>query len=57
MQRRIIAALGAVLVAFIALFAFANPATAEGEQISGSIENRLDGKKIPIAGVTITRCV
>lgn len=54
MQRRIIAALGAVLVAFIALFAFANPATAEGEQISGRIENRLDGKKIPIAGVTIT---
>lgn len=54
MQRRIGAAIGAVFVALVALFALANPASAEGEQISGRLENRVEGTKTPVAGVTIT---
>lgn len=54
MQRRIMAAIGAVFIALIALLTLAQPASADGEQISGRIENRLEGKRIPIAGVTIT---
>ncbi len=54
MQRRVLAAIGAAFVALMALFAFAHPASAEGEQVSGRIENRAEGKKTPIAGVTIT---
>ena len=54
MQRRIMAAIGAVFIALVALVAMAQPAAAEGEQISGRIENRIDGKKIPLAGVRIT---
>jgi branched-chain amino acid transport system permease protein len=38
----------------MALFAFTQPASAEGEQVSGRMENRVEGKKTPIAGVTIT---
>ncbi len=54
MQRRVLAAFGAIFVAFLALLAVAQPASADGEQISGRIENRIDGKKIPLAGVAIT---
>ena len=53
-QRRIMAAMGAVFVALVALFAMAQPAAADGEQISGRLENRVEGKKTPISGVTIT---
>ena len=53
-QRRIMAAIGAIFVALVALFAMAQPASAEGEQVSGRLENRVDGKKTPISGVTIT---
>ena len=54
MQRRIMAAIGAVFVALVALFALAQPASAEGEQVSGRLENRVEGTRTPIAGVTIT---
>ena len=54
MHRRALAALGAIIVALVALFAFAQPAQAEGEQIGGRIENRVEGTRTPIAGVTIT---
>lgn len=54
MQRRIMAALGAVFVALVALFALAQPAAADGEQVSGRLENRVEGTKTPIGGVTIT---
>ena len=53
-QRRIMAAFGAVFVALVALFALAQPAAAEGEQVSGRLENRIEGTKTPISGVTIT---
>lgn len=53
-QRRFMAALGAVFVALLALFALAQPASAEGETIGGRIENRVEGTKTPIGGVTIT---
>jgi len=53
-QRRIMAAIGAVFVALVALFALAQPASAEGEQVSGRLENRVEGTRTPIAGVTIT---
>ena len=51
MQRRIMAAFGAVFVALVALFALAQPAAAEGEQVSGRLENRIEGTKTPISGV------
>lgn len=54
MHRRVTAALGAVLVALVALLAFANPAAADGERIGGQLENRVDGKKTPVEGVVIT---
>lgn len=54
MQRRIMAALGAVFVALLALIALAAPAHAEGETIGGRLENRVEGTKTPVAGVTIT---
>jgi len=53
-QRRIMAALGAAFVALVALFALAQPAAADGEQVSGRLENRIEGTKTPISGVTIT---
>jgi neutral amino acid transport system permease protein len=53
-QRRIMAAIGAVFVALVALFAFAHPANAEGEKLTGRLENRVEGKKTPVAGVTIS---
>ncbi|MBI1350771.1 MAG: branched-chain amino acid ABC transporter permease [Actinomycetales bacterium] len=53
-HRRVTAALGAVLVALVALLAFANPAAADGERIGGQLENRVDGKKTPVEGVVIT---
>jgi neutral amino acid transport system permease protein len=52
-QRRIMAALGVALVALVALFAFAQPAAADGEQVVGRLENRVDGKKTPVPGVVI----
>ncbi len=54
MQRRVMAALAAAFVALIALLALAPSATAEGEQVSGRLENRVEGVKTPIAGVTIS---
>jgi branched-chain amino acid transport system permease protein len=48
------AALGALFVAVIALFAFVQPASAQGENVNGRLENRVEGKKTPVAGVTIT---
>lgn len=54
MHRRFLAALGAVFIALIALFALAPTAAAEGEQVSGRLENRVDGGRTPIPGVTIT---
>jgi branched-chain amino acid transport system permease protein len=48
------AAIGAVFIALVALFSLAAPASAAGDQVSGRLENRVDGKKSPIAGVTIT---
>jgi branched-chain amino acid transport system permease protein len=48
------AALGAVFVALIALFALAPPASAAGENLTGRLENRVDGKKTPIPGVAIS---
>ena len=54
MQRRIMAALGAVFVALVALFAFSQPAFAEGETIGGRLENRGETTKTPVSGVTIT---
>ena len=53
MHRRVIAALGAVFVALIALMALAHPAAAEGEKIGGKLENRVDGTKTPVEGVVI----
>jgi branched-chain amino acid transport system permease protein len=53
-QRRILAALGAVFVALIALVAFAQPSAAEGETIGGRMENRAATGKAPVSGVTIT---
>ncbi len=53
-QRRIMAALGAVFVALVALFALLQPAVAEGETISGRLENRGESTKTPMSGVTIT---
>jgi neutral amino acid transport system permease protein len=53
-HRRIVAALGALFVALVALVTLAAPASADGEQISGRLENRVEGTKTPIAGVTIT---
>jgi neutral amino acid transport system permease protein len=53
-HRRALAALGAIFVALVALFAFAQPAHADGEQIGGRLENRVEGTRTPIAGVTIT---
>jgi branched-chain amino acid transport system permease protein len=52
-HRRIAAAFGAIAIAFLALLAMAGPAHADGEQLSGRIENRIDGQRIPIAGVVI----
>ena len=54
MHRRIMAAIGAVFFALIALFALAQPASADGEQVSGRLENRVDGGRTPVPGVTIT---
>ena len=54
MQRRIMAAIGAVFVALIALFSLAQPASADGEQLTGRLENRVEGKKTPVAGVVIS---
>ncbi len=54
MQRRVLAAFGAIVIALLALITLAQPAAAEGEQISGRIENRIEGGRVPIAGVTIT---
>lgn len=54
MRKRILVAIGAAFVALMAVFAFSAPASADGEQLSGRIENRVDGKKTPIAGVVIT---
>jgi branched-chain amino acid transport system permease protein len=48
------AAIGAVFFALIALFALAQPASADGEQVSGRLENRVDGGRTPVPGVTIT---
>jgi neutral amino acid transport system permease protein len=53
-HRRIMAAIGAVFFALIALFALAQPASADGEQVSGRLENRVDGGRTPVPGVTIT---
>jgi neutral amino acid transport system permease protein len=52
-QRRIMAAIGVAFVALVALFAFAQPAAADGEQVIGRLENRVDGKKTPVPGVVI----
>ncbi|MHB1066158.1 MAG: branched-chain amino acid ABC transporter permease [Candidatus Nanopelagicales bacterium] len=54
MHRRLVAALGAAFIALIALFALAPTAAAEGEQVSGRLENRVDGGRTPVPGVTIT---
>lgn len=54
MQKRVVAALLALFAALVALMALAQPASADGEQLSGRIENRIDGVKTPLAGVTIT---
>jgi branched-chain amino acid transport system permease protein len=48
------AAMGALFVAVVALFAFVQPANAQGENVNGRLENRVEGKKTPVAGVTIT---
>jgi len=53
-HRRIVAALGALFFSLLALVALAGPASADGEQIRGRLENRVEGTKTPIAGVTIT---
>jgi branched-chain amino acid transport system permease protein len=52
-HRRIVAAAGAVIVALLALVALAQPAAAEGETIGGRLENRVEGSKTPVSGVTI----
>jgi neutral amino acid transport system permease protein len=52
-QRRIMAALGAVFVALVALFALSQPAAADGETIGGRLENRGESTKTPVSGVTI----
>lgn len=54
MHRRFLAALGAAFIALIALFALAPAAAADGEQVSGRLENRVDGGRTPVPGVTIT---
>ena len=54
MHRRFLAALGAVFVALVALVAIAQPASAEGERIGGTLENRVDGTRTPVEGVVIT---
>ena len=53
-QKRVMAALLALFAAMVALMFLAQPANADGEQLSGRIENRIDGVKTPLAGVTIT---
>lgn len=55
-QRRIHAILGSILIAIATLVAgvaVADAAHAAGEQISGRLENRVEGKKTPVPGVTI----
>lgn len=55
MHRRIMALFGAVFIALVALLTLvAQPAAADGEQISGRLENRVDGNRTPVPGVTIT---
>ena len=54
MLRRILAALGTVIIAFLALSFLASPASADGQAIGGKLENRVDGTKVPVAGVEIT---
>lgn len=53
-QRRILAALGAVFVALIAMVALAQPSAADGETIGGRLENRAEAGKTPVSGVTVT---
>lgn len=55
-MRRIFALCGAVFVAILAFVAIAGPVSAaDSEQsVMGRLENRVDGKKTPVAGVTIT---
>jgi branched-chain amino acid transport system permease protein len=48
------AAIGALFVAVVAMFALAQPAGAAGENLNGRLENRVEGKKTPVPGVTIT---
>lgn len=44
----------AVLVAaFATLIAVAGPASADGQAVGGTLENRIDGKKTPVQGVEI----
>lgn len=52
--RRCLAAAGAVVIALLALFIGAHPAAADGEQVSGRLENRVDGNRTPVPGVTIS---
>jgi branched-chain amino acid transport system permease protein len=53
-HKRVVAGLLALFAALVALMVLAQPASADGEQLSGRIENRIDGVKTPLAGVTIT---
>ena len=52
-HKRVVAGLLALFAAVIALMVLAQPASADGEQLSGRIENRVEGVKTPLAGVTI----
>lgn len=55
-MRRVFALCGAVFVALLALFTLASPASADtsSQSVMGRLENRVDGKKTPVAGVTIS---
>ncbi len=54
MHRRIVAVMGAMFIALMAIVALAAPASAEGQALGGRLENRVEGVKTPVPGVEIT---
>lgn len=53
-QRRIMGVLGALFAALAAVVLLATPAAADGQAVGGTLENRVEGVKTPVAGVEIT---
>jgi neutral amino acid transport system permease protein len=53
-HRRIVAVMGAMFIALMAIVALAAPASAEGQALGGRLENRVEGVKTPVPEVEIT---